>query len=432
MKKFKKYSKEEILFYIVNHSIFLTLILLPILFIPIKGLKDIYSAPRYVFLLVIAIITLIALAFNPKQIINKIELNKPNRLIIIFYIILTISLSYSIDIYLSLYGLSIWRDGYIVQFIFLILFFLSQLTNKLHKNILEYIVISACLVSLYGIAQSFGFDFVRDYHKDGLAVFSTMVNQNFLGTYLVLTIPFAFHLYLTKNNWLFLFAYGIIFFTLLETLTRGAWLGFIVSILFYLTLYVKKYSFKQLIKDKLLALFILSVTLLVIFEIRNEGILILRFLSIFSEANSLFKNNEINMLGSNRGYIWAKSIEYIKAKPLFGYGIQNIVLHFIADHSTEMKTLFGQIIVVNNVHNEYLQIALSTGIPSLLIYLAFIYQTLKVGLKKYVLSTSYLPIISAIVGYLVQAFFSLSFITVAYIFWIFLGLLVNKNDIFNQ
>lgn len=431
MKIFKFVTQKEAFNFVINSSIYLTLVFLPIIFIPIKGIIDIYSAPRYVFLLVVTIISLIFVLFNTHYFISNIELNKSNILIIVFYIILTFSLTYSVDIYLSLYGLSIWRDGYIVQIIFLILFFLSQLINKINKNIFEHIVYTSVIVSIYGIVQSFGIDVIRDYNSSGLSVVSTMYNQNFLGTYLVLTIPFALHLYFDKNKKPFLIAYAIIFYTLLETMTRGAWLGFIFSFITYLILYSIKNGYQKIDKTKIIYVLLTSIVLIIIFSFRNEGIFFERFLSIFNEAKTLLMNKNINLLGSNRGYIWSKSIIYIIDRPIFGYGIQNILLYFISDYSQEMAKLFGQIILVNNVHNEYLQIALSTGVPSLIIYLSFIYFTLKSGIKKYFANTMYLPIIASIIGYLVQAIFSLSFITVAYIFWILLGILLNKNEIFN-
>lgn len=431
MKILKFIYKDETLNFIIKNLIYLTLVVLPLIFIPIKGIIDIYSAPRYVFLLVVSIICLFFALFNTKYFLQNIKLNIPNALILIFYLFLTFSLTYSVNIYLSLYGLSIWRDGYIVQIIFLILFFLSQIINKINENLFEHIIFSSVLVSIYGIIQSFGIDVIRDFNSDGLSVVSTMYNQNFLGTYLVLTIPFTLHLYFEKNKKIFLIAYAILFYTLLETMTRGAWLGFIFSIISYLILYSIKYSFRKIDKNKIVLVLLTSVLLIVIFSFRHEGVFFERFLSIFNEAKTLIKKGSIDLLGSNRGYIWSKSFKYIIERPIFGYGIQNILLYFISDYSQEMTKLFGQIILVNNVHNEYLQIALSTGLPSLIIYLSFIFFTVKAGIKKYFKNTIYLPIIASIIGYLVQAIFSLSFITVAYIFWIFLGILLNKNEIFS-
>jgi len=38
-----------------------------------------------------------------------------------------------------------------------------------------------------------------------------------------------------------------------------------------------------------------------------------------------------------------------------------------------------------------------------------------------------LPVYAAVVGYLVQAFFNISVVSVAYLFWIYMGFLVNER-----
>ena len=83
--------------------------------------------------------------------------------------------------------------------------------------------------------------------------------------------------------------------------------------------------------------------------------------------------------------------------------------------------------MVDKAHNEYLQIAVTIGIPALLVYLLLLFsvyrkafQALNEATKqqKYILFT----LLAVITGYLVQANFNISVVSVAPILWMFLGI----------
>ena len=349
---------------------------------------------------------------------------------LIYLFFLTISLMYSIDLSLSLFGFSIWRDGFIIQLVYILLYFSSQFLKKIDCKIIDFIIYSAIIISIYGILQKLGFDLERGYNVKGFSVFSTMYNQNFYATYLVLILPIIIHKIMVNDNRRYYIFFALIFHNLLLTNTRGAWLGFIISFILYFILYFK-YQKSKNAKLKFSMILIIIVSLFVMYDLNSSGLLMKRFLSIFSDAKGLMTEVNINQIGSNRGYIWERTLRYIFKKPIEGYGIQNIMLYFLADYGKEMNAIFGQLLLVNNVHNEYLQIAVSTGIPSLIVYLSFLFNVIIIGIKKIEFDLIYIAFLSSLIAYIIQAFFSLSFISVAFIFWVFLGLLVNNNKLFS-
>ena len=83
---------------------------------------------------------------------------------------------------------------------------------------------------------------------------------------------------------------------------------------------------------------------------------------------------------------------------------------------------------VDKAHNEYLHIAVTTGIPSLIVYCLFITQILWQSLPKVRKNCLYLPYIASVLGYLCQAFFNISVVSVAYIFWVFLGFICSYEN----
>lgn len=83
-------------------------------------------------------------------------------------------------------------------------------------------------------------------------------------------------------------------------------------------------------------------------------------------------------------------------------------------------------------NNDYLQIALTTGVPTLVVYLLLLSVIVMKGIKrlKYLAQDQKLisiGMLAAIIGYLVQAFFNISVISVAPYFWLILGLFVSTS-----
>jgi len=86
------------------------------------------------------------------------------------------------------------------------------------------------------------------------------------------------------------------------------------------------------------------------------------------------------------------------------------------------------VLPVDKAHNEFLHIAVSSGIPSLVAYLLFILLVIIYYLKSHTDSTLTIPLFTAVMGYLAQAFFNISVVSVAFIFWAYLGLLTAKSS----
>lgn len=82
---------------------------------------------------------------------------------------------------------------------------------------------------------------------------------------------------------------------------------------------------------------------------------------------------------------------------------------------------------MDKAHNEYLHIAVTIGIPALILYLTFIALVILPNIKKIFKKESIFIILSVIISYLAQAFFNISTIGIAPLFWVALGILDNKN-----
>ena len=105
--------------------------------------------------------------------------------------------------------------------------------------------------------------------------------------------------------------------------------------------------------------------------------------------------------------------------------LKNGIVKNVTDESFEfIKAHNG---IPDKAHNEYLNIAVTLGIPALVVYMAFLIAIIFPNLKNIFKRKDIFIILSIIGSYLVQAFFNISTIGIAPIFWLCLGIIDNKN-----
>lgn len=399
------------------------LAIVPLIIIPFY--LDYYYLPKIIAVYLFVLIMFVVHVLDKNR--YQIKSDNISIVLIVYWFTLIISTFFSIDIMTSLRGKILREEGLIAILAYGFLFLLSKTYYKHSDIFLKIIIISSVIVALYGVCQYFGFDpiprdVIRRYWTK--RAFSTIGNPNFLGSYVVLLLPISAFYFLKKGAAFSLLASSVIYLCLLLTFTRSAYLGFCVIFVF-ITVYTirKKTIWKSYI---LLVVVFILLTLFVI--IISNGYLVTRFTSIASEGKTFIEKNEgyINT-GANRGYIWIRTIELIKNRPLVGYGLENLGTVFIDTYGSEIIENFGKLKEYDKAHNEYLHIAVSAGIPSLIAYLAFIGLCLLKALKNLKINMEYMPYLAAVSAYLVQAFFNISVVSVAYIFWIFLGAIVNDG-----
>jgi len=180
-------------------------------------------------------------------------------------------------------------------------------------------------------------------------IVGTMGNPNFLGGWLAMALPLA----MGEMEKLKLKQKSIINFLLLAlSLTaiflsgsRGAWLA--VGLVGVLWLLVRR-------KFKILVILLVSFSL-IFFHLRGGRLFIF---TPWVSRDSIWENRLI---------IWQEGIKAAAKQPIFGYGQENFELIFPADRR----------LPVDNAHNLFLEILLSSGIIGLLIYLAILVEAFK-------------------------------------------------------
>jgi O-antigen ligase len=137
----------------------------------------------------------------------------------------------------------------------------------------------------------------------------------------------------------------------------------------------------------------------------------------------------IERLGSNRGYIWSRSIPLLKNNIIIGKGPDTFAMEFPQNDVVAKLRCFGNpYIIVDKPHNIYLQMAINTGVLSLLAVLVlvifYIVQTISRLAKRN--DGEYIDIVRiacvcAVIAYMVAGATTDSVVSVAPVFWLILG-----------
>lgn len=320
-------------------------------------------------------------------------------------------------------SLSIWC----IYFAFMVFYFVVINTVKTKKqlfDILTIFAISGTLVCLYGIAQYvFGWNVTQAWMDEEMfsdikmRVYSTLENPNVLGEYILLVLPVSVGLIWAKDKpiqkIICLLMAGVMFVTLILTLSRGCWIGFVLSAAVFVT-----FAYGKLWGLLLIALPFLPMVL-------PESI-INRILSIGNMEDSST---------SYRVYIWLGSLAMMKDFWLSGIG-------FGSSAFKEVYPFYSYSgIVAPHSHNMFLQILVETGVVGIstfvLVCLYFV-KKLAGGFNAYKgsvedgkpvkknnkFSIMILAIGAGVIGFLLQGMFDNCFYNyrVFMIFWYVLAL----------
>lgn len=348
--------------------------------------------------------------------------------IFVYTLILSLSTIFSVNIGQSILGKVYRYEGFLTLICYIMIFIIASSKYVFSKNHLVYLFLSSSIISIYGILQYFGYNIVK---VDPIRakwikyVYSTIGNPNFLGSYLVLILPVSIYCFVRTKKILYLLTTCLLYTTLLLTNTRSAWIGFALS---FLLLFIFSIKYKINLKRLFFILFIIfSITLFL--NLYKNNAVIKRFDSIVIDAKTAsIKSTKSEYSGSTRIFIWKRTLKLIQNSPIIGYGPDTFDIVFMKNYKKDVNRLIGNLII-DKAHNEYLQIAYASGIPALITYLLFLIFIIRDAVKNTNKNTLIIPLLCSISGYLIQSFFNISVVSVAPLFWAFLGILCSFSKV---
>lgn len=243
-------------------------------------------------------------------------------------------------------------------------------------------------------------------------VISTFGQPNFLGAFLVMSLPFSWFLLKQVNKMgrvLIGFFMLVVVLGIFSTLSRSAYLG-----LASLALIWGFYHYRLL-----LAGIVISVLLF--------GFLATLFPQLVYSQWYRFQVDLVSKwTAENRLEILQKSFQLVSQKPLTGYGIENISLAFplvITPDDLGLKD-----IVVDSSHNLFLDLSIELGLIGLGLYLSVVITLIFYGLQQFKSDNKekkqfVKAALCVVIAFLVIHQFSVLSVVPMVLFWLCLGVL---------
>ena len=346
---------------------------------------------------------------------------------LILLIFSLISLWWSIDTQSAFWGTADRQFGWISNFYFLLFFIFLSLNLSLSKNkkkkinrLISVVGLSSFFIAIYAVAQYFGYDFLTWSEPAYITKrsMSTLGQPNFLGSFLIMTIPLlAYSIKNYKRIWLkVIYAVFLIFniWALICSGSRGAWVGLILSL--FLSLFI--FYFK---KNRLVFYFgiviIIFVGIILFFSNSAVGE---RFRSAFNfESGS----------SSVRISIWQASFKAIENR-WWGYGLENQAEALVPYYEVDWAESDKINSIPDRAHNLFLDHLITLGIIGLLLFLWFyfyffrlIYKSEQKSEDKFLFKMFFISLLA----YLASLLFNFAVVVTEIYFWAFIAIIISLD-----
>ncbi|KKR21081.1 MAG: hypothetical protein UT48_C0014G0015 [Parcubacteria group bacterium GW2011_GWE2_39_37] len=331
------------------------------------------------------------------------------------------------------YARSFGLFTYIHLYVFAFLMF--DYVNKNEKNLGRIIITSTIVgltVSLYGILQFFGLDFLK---WQGIAAGSTMRasstlgQPNILASLILLLLPLSVYALITAGSFLKKFIYLLVIMSevacLFATLSRAAWLGMIFSsIIFLLVLFYKKN--RLVFNISILAAAIITGAFLYFSFVRPVQVNADSGLNLSSRIRSLA--NVYQGSSMIRLYYYDAAANLIRLSPWIGYGLDTQQYHFFKFYRPDYA-IFETINSYNDrAHSEPLDIMITGGLLGISAWLFLFFKIIK-GSKLLIKSNLQeekrllLCLLFGLVAFSFSLLFGFFTIALSVYFWLYVALL---------
>lgn len=300
------------------------------------------------------------------------------------------------------------------------------------------------VASAYGILQTFGCEWIwsKMLNPYGARAVSTFGNPNFLSSYLVMLLPFAWIYYVRQTSFARRLYYGLLFLaycaSLLASMTRSSWLGAMVAMGFLLLLREER---RLALAAKKAVLFALVPAVLMVFlwpsgDVGSYRPTVLSRVAELSQMKSAVAglpstSEQDYSPWHQRVLIWETCINMGLENPLIGKGWGLLELFYpfyqgpmLLEHQAARALRTH----ANNAHNEIVELFCQTGIIGLGLFIwlmaALFFQFFKSrdGSDASAIAAA---CAAALAGMLADNLLnvSLHFAVPAYLFWLLAGLL---------
>lgn len=353
--------------------------------------------------------------------------NKVGVLLLIVYVLSLFSIFFAKDMQRALYGTDFRPDGLRMYTCFLVVFVFASLIKRadLKRRILSINIAVFLLSSLIVVQQYYGIigtagvkdagsvgEYLRNvYDNWGIRVghfykgmTGPFYNLNHMGYYITIGCMLVSgkvimsEKTLPKVLWSLIAAYS--FYVIIINDTFGCYLaiGFALGITGIIAIIKSEKTFKKCLNFMLPFLIFVCVSALFIASNPVENSITKNFKVLGKDAVKIATTDNINEehAGSGRLEMYLATIDMIKEKPILGFAPDNLKDEYV---KRDLK--------LDRAHNEILERAVATGIPSALAFYFAVGLALWNFIKRknsFSQAHSLLPVM-ALIGYLISSMF---------------------------
>lgn len=327
------------------------------------------------------------------------------------------------------------KEGYFMYLnyagFFLCAFLLDS--DQLRKIILNTIIVVTTLMAILSLCVSmkinpvfFNMYFVNTSRKT--AYFS---NVNHYGYFLMISLMACFGMYVTEKNKkvkvLYLISFAFISYMLIYNNTFGCYLAVAISLILY-TIYV-------IIKKKNVVTTLCAILIFVILSctvkennknlayynikgiVKDIKAIVTRVINIKDDDDDEIEK-DFEKAGTSRVKLWKYGLQFFAENTILGYGPDNL------DAKYDSVGIIDQ----DRPHNLLIQLATTSGLPGLILYVTAVGIIIIKGIKEFLKKDEKGQIfLLVVITYLISAMFGNSMYYTSPYFFIFLGFLMNSN-----
>ena len=399
--------------------------------------SDIIGMPRVIFIIGATLLMMYIWIRYEKEKSNQLKtLNLASKLGMLYLLLIYVSTIFSVDKLNSIIGISNNRESVILLTCYVLIFLFSMQYLNFDKKKANLFILSGVIMSIISVLQFFKIIYFESYSfpwGNYASPYGTLNNPNYLGAYITLILPVSIYMYFAEKKSMYYFSSCLIFMVALMSRTRGAWLGISVTFVFLMMYFIKDKEHRR----KIEVLVISFVFIAFVLNLLMSGILVSRAVSIVFDLKEVAAPEGPagtpgldDAAGSYRMFIWKRVIESLPKHPLFGVGVGNLRYIFETYYTQELLAIQNQgISTFQRAHNEFIHIAGTTGIPSLIAYVLMLASVIKTSYEKIRSNPISIALTFSVIGYIIQSFFSNNVVYHSYMFWIILGAAIHQRTI---
>ena len=342
-------------------------------------------------------------------------------LILLLYMVWTlISSIYAKDTKLAFYGTIYRQEGYITYIAYAGCFGLAYClsSKKLRKSALYIFVIIAILTATFAHLRSNGYLKNIIFNVDNRS--ASFDQFNHYGYYLLMASAISSFLFITEKNKIVkicnILIYAFLLYCLIINDTFGCYLALISNfIVFFLTVIIKK-------EKKMPIIILISIFIITSFVVTNgkQNIASRNLTTMVKDVHNIATKDsskaEWGNAGTGRMILWKYGLQFFKERPILGHGPENLGDKYL-------KVGINQ----DRPHNLLIQLATTSGLPGLILYISAIGVILVRSFKKIKMENQ-LHVISmfSVIAYLISAMFGNSMYYTSPYYFILLGMLMSE------